>query len=141
MMTHPDGTKCIWLDGEWFVPQDAGGEGYTCPQEHPWSFKGRTALAQFADWDINGVIPHSEISNHWYHYGLNEAQESARRWLREPDFPMTPLSYAASCERLVEELEDLPWETNMSVEDREKIQEVTEILRQNAERLRETSRG
>ena len=136
MVTHTDGSKCIWLDGEWFVPLDAGGEGYTCPQEHPWSVKGRTALAEFADWDISGVTPHSEISNHWYHYGLEEAQESARRWLRDPDFPMTPISYAKSCERLVEELEDLPWETGMSEEERETVNKAIEVLRSTEKRLR-----
>lgn len=29
-----DGTKCIWLGDSWFVPLDAGGEGYTCTKEH-----------------------------------------------------------------------------------------------------------
>jgi len=33
--THRDGTQCIWVDGGWFVPLDAGGEGYPCEQEHP----------------------------------------------------------------------------------------------------------
>ena len=34
---HPDGAQCIWMDDtrEWFVPLDAGGEGYTCEKEHP----------------------------------------------------------------------------------------------------------
>jgi hypothetical protein len=33
--THRDGTQCIWVDGGWWVPLDAGGEGYPCEQEHP----------------------------------------------------------------------------------------------------------
>lgn len=32
--THPDGTKCIWMDDNWFVPV-AAGEVYTCEQFHP----------------------------------------------------------------------------------------------------------
>jgi hypothetical protein len=34
---HPDGSECIWLEEtqEWFVPLDAGGEGYGCEKEHP----------------------------------------------------------------------------------------------------------
>lgn len=31
---HDDGTKCIFDSGEWFVPLDAGGEGYTCTKGH-----------------------------------------------------------------------------------------------------------
>lgn len=33
--THTDGRVCIWLDDHWFVPLDAGGEGYGCEREHP----------------------------------------------------------------------------------------------------------
>ena len=29
-LTHRDGTQCIFVDGGWFVPLDAGGEGYDC---------------------------------------------------------------------------------------------------------------
>lgn len=33
--THSDGTQCVLLeDGTWFVPLDAGGEGYPCEQGH-----------------------------------------------------------------------------------------------------------
>lgn len=31
---HTDGRTCIWADGYWFVPLDAGGEGYGCDREH-----------------------------------------------------------------------------------------------------------
>jgi hypothetical protein len=35
MFTHRDGRVCILVeDGTWFVPLDAGGEGYTCEREH-----------------------------------------------------------------------------------------------------------
>lgn len=35
-ITHKDGQVCIWLNGQYFVPLDAGGGGRTCTQEHPW---------------------------------------------------------------------------------------------------------
>ena len=35
MFTHRDGRVCILVeDGTWFVPLDAGGEGYACDREH-----------------------------------------------------------------------------------------------------------
>jgi hypothetical protein len=35
MFTHRDGRVCILVeDGTWFVPLDAGGEGYACEREH-----------------------------------------------------------------------------------------------------------
>ncbi len=30
MMVHRNGDKCVWIDDRWFVPLDAGGEGYAC---------------------------------------------------------------------------------------------------------------
>jgi hypothetical protein len=34
MYTHGNGQICILVDGTWFVPLDAGGEGYLCEMEH-----------------------------------------------------------------------------------------------------------
>lgn len=34
MYTHEDGSKCVFVSGEWFVPLDAGGEGYSCEKPH-----------------------------------------------------------------------------------------------------------
>jgi hypothetical protein len=32
---HPDGRSCVQTeDGNWFVPLDAGGEGFYCEREH-----------------------------------------------------------------------------------------------------------
>jgi hypothetical protein len=39
LFQHPNGDQCIWIDtesgGYWFVPLDAGGEGYACEGDHP----------------------------------------------------------------------------------------------------------
>lgn len=38
------------------------------------------ALRWFSEVDLHGLIPHSEIGNHWYHYGLDEAQRESARY-------------------------------------------------------------
>jgi hypothetical protein len=146
MMTHPNGDKCIWLtnadgsSGEWFVPLDAGGEGYTCPHEHPWEkkIKGREALAAFADHDISGVLPYGDISEPWYHRGIRDAQEYAASWLRNFDYSGSPTSYANWCDRLTEEIEDLAWETGMSEEERHILYHARDILIETAKRLKDS---
>lgn len=35
LFTHPDGQQCIWVDDDYFVPYDVGGEGVDCRQWHP----------------------------------------------------------------------------------------------------------
>lgn len=48
-VTHPNGDQCIWIDGDgWFVPLDAGGEGYDCPHEHPVTEKDALAALRAA---------------------------------------------------------------------------------------------
>lgn len=37
-------------------------------------------LQRFADHDLHGLIPHSEIANEWYHRGLDAAQREASEW-------------------------------------------------------------
>lgn len=41
------------------------------------------ALRRFADHDLHSLIPYSEISNAWYHHGLDDAQSEARDWAEE----------------------------------------------------------
>ena len=74
MITHTDGTKCIWLDGEFFVPLDAGGEGYACPKEHPWMPEPMTSDYQYRILrKIDGIfVPRGGIFN-----TFEEAQHQA----------------------------------------------------------------
>lgn len=44
---HADGATCILVeDGTWFVPLDAGGEGYPCEKQHG----GQVDVAQIRKW-------------------------------------------------------------------------------------------
>lgn len=38
------------------------------------------SLRAFASADLADLIPHSEISNYWYHVGLRAAQQTAREY-------------------------------------------------------------
>lgn len=54
---HRDGSKCIWLDGTgWFVPLDAGGEGYDCrsPEHEAQRALGPERIAPTAEqtWEL-----------------------------------------------------------------------------------------
>lgn len=40
----------------------------------------KDALREFSRHDLHGLIPHSEISNQWYHSGLDAAQREAGYW-------------------------------------------------------------
>jgi hypothetical protein len=42
-------------------------------------------LREFAHHDLHGLIPHSEISDRWYHGGLDSAQREALHWAEARD--------------------------------------------------------
>lgn len=44
-----------------------------------------TALRMFAEHDIHGVFPHGDISNEWYHRGIDGAQDEARIWVDDDE--------------------------------------------------------
>ena len=80
LYTHPTGEKCIWLDGSngwpgyWFVPLDAGGEGYACELEHEDTL--RSYLAQGFSPRIHDVLEAAFlklINDHNYAHAISNS--------------------------------------------------------------------
>lgn len=65
---HTDGTTCVWIGEEWFIPYDVGGEGIICEKDH-----------------------HIRIK----YMGHNETPSTERNTMSEPDVTVLPVKPSA----------------------------------------------